>query len=469
MYDNENQGNRPYTDYVGYGPSTTVEPKKKDHSKGKKAVKVIALVMASVLFGGSITYGIMDYKLTHADTTEAEVGIEEEPEPIIEEPRLELKQAEEENPLAQTLPSTSTGEVMNVEQVASHGLPSVVAITKMGITEIRSMWGTYSQESQSCGSGVIIGETADELLILTNYHVIEGNESLSVVFSWEEGEDEADDADIIKAVVKDYDAGHDIAVISVKMADLSSDTKDRIVVATVGDSDKLNLGEQIVAIGNALGYGQSVTTGIVSAFDRSLFAKNAQNGYSSSGNSIGSDNKYIQTDAAINPGNSGGAMFNMRGELVGINSAKSGGATVEGMGYAIPISNIMNLVENMMNQETRSALPESERGYLGISIVDVTDQISQTYGLPVGVYVSSVEPGSGAEKAGLEKENIITGVNGKTVKNSAELKEYLSYYGKNEVVTLRIAYRTDDGYEEKDIKVTLGESAAISAQQSSDN
>ena len=336
-------------------------------------------------------------------------------------------------------------------------MPCVVAITNKGTTEIRSMWGNFTQDSESSGSGVIIGETDSELLILTNYHVIEGSKSLSVVFSWEDStdKDDANSADIITAQVKDYDESNDIAVISIPMSELSEDTKNKISVATVGDSKNLELGQQIVAIGNALGYGQSITTGIISALDREIEIQN------DSGNTV--TNKYIQTDAAINPGNSGGAMFNMKGELVGINSAKISSDSIEGMGYAIPISDIMDKVETMMNQETKAVVEESKRGYLGVSIVDVTSDISSAYGMPQGVYISAVTTGSGAEAAGLTKGDIITGINGKTVTTTSELKNYLSYYAVGDNVTITIERQGDSGYVSKSVDVKLSAAPAESS------
>ena len=319
------------------------------------------------------------------------------------------------------------------------------------------MWGNFTQDSESSGSGVIIGETDSELLILTNYHVIEGSKSLSVVFSWEDStdKDDANSADIITAQVKDYDESNDIAVISIPMSELSEDTKNKISVATVGDSKNLELGQQIVAIGNALGYGQSITTGIISALDREIEIQN------DSGNTV--TNKYIQTDAAINPGNSGGAMFNMKGELVGINSAKISSDSIEGMGYAIPISDIMDKVETMMNQETKAVVEESKRGYLGVSIVDLTSDISSAYGMPQGVYISAVTTGSGAEAAGLTKGDIITGINGKTVTTTSELKNYLSYYAVGDNVTITIERQGDSGYVSKSVDVKLSAAPAESS------
>ena len=338
---------------------------------------------------------------------------------------------------------------MDVATIVEKCMPSVVAITNHNVTEFRDFWTgrIYEQDNSGAGSGVIIGQTDDELLILTNYHVVEDNQSLSVVFSWEEDAEDIDKDDVIYANVKDYDSDRDIAVISVPVSSLSEEILSKISVATVGSSDDLRLGEQVVAIGNALGYGQSVTTGIVSALNRKIADQNDQD-----------DNAYIQTDAAINLGNSGGALFNMKGELVGINTAMMNSAIAENMGLAIPISEVTGEVEDMMNQEARDTVDADERGYLGVNIVDVTKDISETYGLPQGVYIANVAPGSGADKAGLEKENIITAVNGKNVTTGEELTDYLSKYKKGETVTVTVEYRADDGYATKDVEVTLGDS-----------
>ena len=341
--------------------------------------------------------------------------------------------------------TTASSKEMDVSEIVDKCMPSVVAITNKGETEIRSMWGNFTQETNSSGSGVIIGQTNTELLILTNYHVIEGSEQLSVVFSWEENQETVDQKNIITAQVKDYDSARDIAVIAIDMNSLEQVTVDHITVASIGDSNELKLGQQVVAIGNALGYGQSVTTGIVSAMNRTV----------EGGSDIGSANKYIQTDAAINPGNSGGALFNMNGELIGINSAKIATSTVEGMGYAIPISTIMENVEIMMNSETKTLVEEADRGVLGISCIDVTKDISNAYDMPVGVYISDATADAGAAQAGLKKGDIITAIDKKPVSDTTSLKRYLAYYRAGETVTITISRQSLDGYTSMDVPVTL--------------
>ncbi|MCR5715558.1 MAG: trypsin-like peptidase domain-containing protein, partial [Lachnospiraceae bacterium] len=325
-------------------------------------------VAAGALFGSGFATNTSDVAMVETlEETESET-VETE----AEESKAELSQSSGSTDVATTATTTANGSAMSVEQIAANCLPSIVAITNKSETEIRSMWGeVYTQESDSAGSGVIIGETDTELLIVTNYHVIEGNESLSVLFSYQENVSE-DEQEIATALVKDYDSSKDLAVIAVQKEDLSEETMANIKIATIGDSSSLVLGQQVVAIGNALGYGQSITVGYVSALNRSIELTQ------SDGTAV--SNAYIQTDAAINPGNSGGGLFNMYGELVGINSAKVSLEEVEGMGYSIPISDVTGDIETMMNAETKVVVDEADRGYLGIQGSNVTSDINQTYG-----------------------------------------------------------------------------------------
>ncbi len=464
MYENEygnvNQEQNPYVvpptsgygEYRGYGagPDMVNTPPKPRKNTGKIVTACIALTLVGLMVGTGVTYAYLNArgpigraidKITEevTDATQAE-----------ETEHVELtKSAEEKEKMFKNdLPTTASSGQMDVATIVEKCMPSVVAITNHSVTEIRDWFGyIHEQDQTGAGSGVIIGQTDKELLILTNYHVVKDNQTLSVVFSWEEDAEDIDKDDIIYAKVKDYDADRDIAVISIASDDLSDEILSKISVATVGSSDDLRLGEQVVAIGNALGYGQSVTTGIVSALNRKIADQYEQD-----------DNAYIQTDAAINLGNSGGALFNMKGELVGINTAMMNSAIAENMGLAIPISEVTGEVEDMMNQEARDTVDADERGYLGVNIVDVTKEISETYGLPQGVYIANVASGSGADKAGLEKENIITAVNGKNITTGEELTDYLSKYKKGETVTVTVEYRADDGYATKDVEVTLGDS-----------
>lgn len=339
---------------------------------------------------------------------------------------------------------TGSSSTLSVADIASTCMPSIVAITNIGVTDVMTFWGNMQQESESCGSGVIIGKTDSELLIVTNYHVIEGSQNLTVVFSYDESNTEPS---AVEAYVKGYDEDKDLAVIAISADNLTEEMTSQLSIATIGSSDDLALGEQVVAIGNALGYGQSVTTGIVSALNRTI---------TSSDTTSTDDNKYIQTDAAINPGNSGGALFNMDGELVGINSAKIASSEVEGMGYAIPISDVSSLIEDLMNQTARTTVVDTEnRGYLGISGTDITSSVAAAYGFPEGIYVSSVTEGSAADQAGLVKGNIITKFDGKSVSSISSLQNLLTYYSAGETVAITIQVADGSDYTEKEVNVTL--------------
>lgn len=335
--------------------------------------------------------------------------------------------------------------VATVEDVAAAVMPAVVSITNKSVTEVRDIFsmyglyggrgGTYEYESESAGSGIIIGENDTELLICTNYHVIEDADELSVGF--------VDDS-IYSAEVKGGDQSNDLAVVAVNLDDLSDDTLSQIKIAQIGNSDELNIGEQVVAIGNALGYGQSVTTGIISALNRTIQLED----YSA---------EMIQTDAAINPGNSGGALLDMNGRVIGINSAKAAENGVEGMGYAIPISNAEPILEDLMNRETRTeVVDDSERAYIGITGEAVSEEMSSLYGIPQGVYVTEVSEDSPAADAGLQRGDIITKFEGSSVTNMDQLKDQLQYYASGETVTLTISQAHDGEYQEQKVDVTLG-------------
>lgn len=306
------------------------------------------------------------------------------------------------------------------------------------------MFGTYQQDTESSGSGIIIGENDTELLIVTNYHVVSGSNELSVVFSYDE---DNDNPSVVSAKLKGYAADKDLAVISVSLKDVTADMRSQIKIATVGDSSKLELGQEVVAIGNALGYGQSVTTGIISALNREVTVTNDD------GTPI--TNKLIQTDAAINPGNSGGALLNMNGELIGINSVKVSSSQVEGMGYAIPISDVQSIIEDLMLKETRDVVDEKDQGYLGIGGTDVTSDISKTYDMPMGVYINTIYDNSPAGAAGLSKGNIITKFDGQTISSMSELKTLLTYYKSGETVKVTAMVQGANGYEEKEFDLTL--------------
>lgn len=361
--------------------------------------------------------------------------------------------------------STAKGN-LDVSEIASEALPSIVSITTKSVQEVQNYFGMYGmygyapqqqeQEVEGSGSGIIVGKNDDELLIATNYHVVEGADTLSVAFT---------DGNAVEASVKGFDEERDLAVVSVSLDDVEDDTMDAISIANIGSSDDLKVGEQVVAIGNALGYGQSVTTGIVSAKNRRM---DSDNNTVTDGSDDSSDGvNLIQTDAAINPGNSGGALLNMEGEVVGINSAKLASTEVEGMGYAIAISDVTDILQNLMNETSRDKLDDSEHGVLGIKGSSVSSEAVQMYGIPAGVFVKEVTEGGAADKAGLKANSVITEFNGKTVSSSDQLIEYLSYYEPDEEVELTVQVPHGTSYKEETVKVTLDENT--DADDSDDN
>ena len=361
--------------------------------------------------------------------------------------------------------STAKGS-LDVSEIVSEALPSIVSITTKSVQEVQNYFGMYGmygyapqqqeQEVEGSGSGIIVGKNDDELLIATNYHVVEGADTLSVAFT---------DGNAVEASVKGFDEERDLAVVSVSLDDVEDDTMDAISIANIGSSDDLKVGEQVVAIGNALGYGQSVTTGIVSAKNRRM---DSDNNTVTDGSDDSSDGvNLIQTDAAINPGNSGGALLNMEGEVVGINSAKLASTEVEGMGYAIAISDVTDILQNLMNETSRDKLDDSEHGVLGIKGSSVSSEAVQMYGIPAGVFVKKVTEGGAADKAGLKANSVITEFNGKAVSSSDQLIEYLSYYEPDEEVELTVQVPHGTSYKEETVKVTLDENT--DADDSDDN
>lgn len=361
--------------------------------------------------------------------------------------------------------STAKGS-LDVSEIVSEALPSIVSITTKSVQEVQNyigMYGMYGyapqqqeQEVEGSGSGIIVGKNDDELLIATNYHVVEGADTLSVAFT---------DGNAVEASVKGFDEERDLAVVSVSLDDVEDDTMDAISIANIGSSDDLKVGEQVVAIGNALGYGQSVTTGIVSAKNRRM---DSDNNTVTDGSDDSSDGvNLIQTDAAINPGNSGGALLNMEGEVVGINSAKLASTEVEGMGYAIAISDVTDILQNLMNETSRDKLDDSEHGVLGIEGSSVSSEAVQMYGIPAGVFVKKVTEGGAADKAGLKANSVITEFNGKAVSSTDQLIEYLSYYEPDEEVELTVQVPHGTSYKEETVKVTLDENT--DADDSDDN
>ena len=420
-YRPDSDENRGADNQQGFGAGPQQNPKAPKPKKGY-AKKVALVVGAAVLFGavGGVTMQGTSYltgKLL-GKNTKSTVGTTK----TVSNAKL----------------TTSTSTVTSdVSDIVENTLPSIVSITNMSVQEVQNFFGGISQqESESAGSGIIISQNDSELLVVTNNHVVEGSDTLTVTFN---------DGNSVEAQIKGTDSARDLAVVAVPLDKISDDTMNAIKVATLGDSDSLKVGEPAIAIGNALGYGQSVTTGIVSATGRTI---------------DGFDGEYIQTDAAINPGNSGGALLNANGEVIGINSAKINSSAVEGMGFAIPISDASDVIQNLMNKETRSKVSDEERGYLGIKGYDVSEEGAQMYNMPTGVYVKEDMSGGGAEKAGLTKGSIITGFEGSSISSMSSLQEQLQYYKAGEEVTLTVQIPDKNGeYTEKDIKVTLGKNS----------
>ena len=356
------------------------------------------------------------------------------------------RQTRSQTSLTATKTSTSTDKtaistattVTDVSDIVKNVMPSIVSITTVSQTEYYNMFNqSQTYQSEGAGSGIVVAEDDDNLYIATNNHVVENSTSLTVCFS---------DNETVSGTVKGTDSSADLAVVSVKKSDMKSDTLSTIKIATLGNSDELSVGESSVAIGNALGYGQSVTTGVISALNRQVSTTDETSGTTVT-------NNLIQTDAAINPGNSGGALLNMKGEVIGINSVKYSDTSVEGMGYAIPISTAKPIIDDLISREK---VDSSKSAYLGTSGADVSSQVAKTYNMPEGVYVAQVEQGSAAESAGLQKGDIITEFDGHQITSMENLKERLQYYEAGKKVTVKIQRADNGGYKEQSIEVTLG-------------
>ena len=427
-----------------------VRNKKETDSFGKKAGTTVALAVLFGLVASAVFLSVSfvagkylktDEKSTHLETTQSVAGT------------MTDNGSDGENG-ADTESGNGT-----VASVAQASMPSVVAITTVSVQEIPSFFGYGSRQYKSAatGSGIIVGDNDEELLIATNNHVVDGASTLSVCFigndvmNAETETENADDTgdlnleDAVSARIKGTDSDNDLAVIAVKKADIPEDTLSEIKIAQIGSSEDLVVGQQVVAIGNALGYGQSVTSGWISALNRTI---STEDGTSSSG--------LIQTDAAINPGNSGGALLNMKGELIGINSAKYADSTVEGMGYAIPISRAKPILEDLMNRQTREMVSAEEKGYLGVVLSNLTTEAIQMYDMPEGAFVRGVEEKSPAEKGGICKGDIIVKFDGQSVTSGDDLLEKLQYYKSGEKIEAVVARATDGEYQESTVEITLG-------------
>ena len=420
-----------YTTYqMGGSAGSNTEPKnpKKHGGYFRKAMVSVSLGLFFGLFAGIGFYAVQQGTGMLKTGTDTAVVGEAAAEATTESTQSSVQSS------VQSATNVTYVE-SDVSDVVEKVMPAMVSIVN-NFTETANVFGQqYTQEEAASGSGIIVGKTDDELLIVSNNHVVESADTLTVTFI---------DGSEAQAQVKGLDSDMDLAVIAVSLNDLSDDTKNAITVATLGSSDDLKLGEPVIAIGNALGYGQSVTNGIVSALNREITLEN------------GSTGTFIQTNAAINPGNSGGALLNMNGEVIGINSNKIGGTTVEGMGYAIPITSASPIIADLMERQTRTKVAEDEVGYIGISLQEVTSQISQMYNMPEGIYVISVEEGSAAANAGIMKGDIITKFDGSSISSYSDLQKMLQYYAAGDSATITVQRPQNGEYVSIELNLTLG-------------
>ena len=420
-----------YTTYqMGGSTGSNTEPKKTKKHGGyfRKAMVSVSLGLFFGLFAGIGFYAVQQG--TGMLKTGTDTAVVDE---IAAEATTESTQSSTQGSVQSA--TNVTYVESDVSDVVEKVMPAMVSIVN-NFTETANVFGQqYTQEEAASGSGIIVGKTDDELLIVSNNHVVESADTLNVTFI---------DGSEAQAQVKGLDSDMDLAVIAVSLNDLSDDTKNAITVATLGSSDDLKLGEPVIAIGNALGYGQSVTNGIVSALNREITLENGFTG------------TFIQTNAAINPGNSGGALLNMNGEVIGINSNKIGGTTVEGMGYAIPITSASPIIADLMERQTRTKVAEDEVGYIGISLQEVTSQISQMYNMPEGIYVVSVEEGSAAANAGIMKGDIITKFDGSSISSYSDLQKTLQYYAAGDSATITVQRPQNGEYVSVELNLTLG-------------
>ena len=416
------------TDHLyNFDETNTKKPKKHIFLK-----KICSLILSGLLFGSTAAEAFLGVNAIMGDATaESESAVY----------ASNLQKAASLTAVSYTAGDSVLSQSLDVSDIAEGMMPAMVSITNISVQEVQSYYGmfgsgrTQTQESQSSGTGIIIGSNDSELLIVTNNHVVEDATTLSVCFV---------DNRVCEAAVKGTDPDNDLAVIAVKLSVIEDETIAVIRVAPIGDSDALKVGQQVVAIGNALGYGQSVTTGIVSALDRRVDTTDAI---------------MIQTDAAINPGNSGGALLNMNGEVIGINSAKFSSTDVEGMGYAIALTPAIPIIEDLMNRTTRAKVSDENASYLGVKGEDITSSISTSYGIPQGVYITTINADSPLSGTVVTLKSVITHFDGIRVTSTSNLESRLQYYAAGETVTLTVQVIEDNAYVEKTVEVTLGRAA----------
>ena len=427
--ESKQQNNRPEHGYRNEYRETVQAPRKKN-SWARKAAGITA---AAVLFGtvaGGVMTGVnyVGARLTGLADITATAPAETE--------GTTTAQVPETSAASNNGSTTAVSTVTDVSSIAEKAMPSLVAINDTMTVEQNNFFGMpQTYQAQSSGSGIIVGQNDTELLIATNNHVVSGATDMKVTFT---------DSTQVAAAVKGTDSATDLAIIAVKLSDIPSDTMSKIKVATLGNSDNVKVGQQVIAIGNALGYGQSLTVGYISALDREITDEN------------GIQHTYIQTDAAINPGNSGGALLDLNGNVIGINAAKNASTEVEGMGFAIPISKAQEILNNLMTKKTREAVDESEQGYLGMQGTNIDANASKEYGMPVGIYVYKIVEGGAAANSDLKEKDIITKFDGQSVTNMEELKQMLTYYEGGSTVSLTVQSLVNGSYVEHEVQITLG-------------
>lgn len=431
-YGNQNSNYGTYgsnTSYQSYAYGSNPKPEKKKKERkpggfGKQLAKCAALALVFGLVAGGVMTGVNYASGKIFGTTNAS--------------NVQASLTTGDDSTVQPTAISSSYVATDVSDMVDEVMPSIVAITNVSQTEYQSFWGqSKTYESTSCGSGIIVSQDNEYLYVATNNHVVEGANSLTVTFA---------NDDTVSAEIKGTDPSTDLAVVKVALSSIKDDTMSEIKVATLGSSDTLKVGESCIAIGNALGYGQSVTTGVISALNREVSV-------SDSSSSTNYTAELIQTDAAINPGNSGGALLNTVGEVIGINSVKYSDTSVEGIGYAIPMDTAKPIIEELI---TKEKVDESNSAYLGIVGVDVTSDVAKTYNMPTGVYVAQVMEGAAAEQAGIQKGDIITKFDGKDVTSMEELSYNMQYYAAGTTVDVVIERSSNGQYEEQTISVTLG-------------
>lgn len=427
--ESKQQNNRPEHGYRNEYRETVQAPRKKN-SWARKAAGITA---AAVLFGtvaGGVMTGVnyVGARLTGLADITATAPAETE--------GTTTAQVPETSAASNNGSTTAVSTVTDVSSIPEKAMPSLVAINDTMTVEQNNFFGMpQTYQAQSSGSGIIVGQNDTELLIATNNHVVSGATDMKVTFT---------DSTQVAAAVKGTDSATDLAIIAVKLSDIPSDTMSKIKVATLGNSDNVKVGQQVIAIGNALGYGQSLTVGYISALDREITDEN------------GIQHTYIQTDAAINPGNSGGALLDLNGNVIGINAAKNASTEVEGMGFAIPISKAQEILNNLMTKKTREAVDESAQGYLGIQGTNIDANASKEYGMPVGIYVYKIVEGGAAANSDLKEKDIITKFDGQSVTNMEELKQMLTYYEGGSTVSLTVQSLVNGSYVEHEVQITLG-------------